>query len=288
MRVGAVLCFSVMAAAVKLVSDDGLTAPQLIFFRNVFALPVVIAWLAIGPGFAAVRTRRPGAHLTRAAIGLVSMILAFQSIIMLPLPEATTIGFAAPCFATLFSAVLLGEAVGRHRWTAVIVGLLGVALVMRPSGQEIPFDGLMVALAGTLGVAAVTITIRQIGATEGSATIVFWFNILALMIMGSILPLFGGWPDDAPWIWLVIVGVTGGLAQLLMTESLRLAPVAVLAPFDYLQLIGALLLGWLIWADLPAWTTVAGGMLIVGAGLYTAWREHLLDRMAASATPPIT
>nr|WP_238995693.1 DMT family transporter [Sphingomonas solaris] len=285
MRLGAVASFAVMAAAIKLASDRGVSAIELVFARNLFSLPVVATWLTLAPGWRAVRTRRPLAHLSRAGLGLGSMTLNFIALAMLPLADATTIGFSAPLFATILSALVLREKVGRHRWLAVAIGLAGVAVAMRPGGASLPAAGLAIALAGALGTGAVNITLRQIGRTEGVAATVFWFTVISLAVSGLGLPFFAGSHDWQLWALLVLIGVSGGCVQICNTASLRLAPVAVVVPFDYLQLLWAMLFGWVLWATVPGPATLAGGGLIVASGLYTVWRERQLHRSHLPATP---
>lgn len=287
-RSGAVLGFAIMAGGIKLAADRGVSTVELLFYRNLFSVPLILLWLAVGTGFAAIRTKRPGAHFIRAVIGLVSMFLNFQALVMLPLAEATTIGFAAPLFATMLSALLLKERVGRHRWSAVAIGLLGVVIVMQPGTAALPYDGLLVALLAALGVSAVVITLRQIGATEHAATTVFWFNIASLAVAGLPMPLVAKAHPAEVWVILAVMGVAGGVAQILITSSLRHASVAVLAPFDYLQLLWATIIGWLLWSQSPSSSTLAGGLLIAASGIYTAYREHRLHRreIAARSTTP--
>jgi drug/metabolite transporter (DMT)-like permease len=287
-RMGAVLCFAIMAGALKLAADRGVSTIELIFYRNLFSAPVILLWLAFGPGFGAVRTKRPGAHLTRAGIGLVSMVFNFQALVMLPLAEATTIGFAAPLFATILSALLLSEPVGRHRWAAVAIGFAGVIVVMQPGSASLPPDGLAVAILAALGVSAVVITIRQIGATEHPATTVFWFNTISLAVLAVPMPFVATAHPPEVWVILAVMGITGGLMQILMTSSLSYAPVSVLAPFDYFQLLWATIIGWLLWSRSPSPATLAGGLLIAASGIYTGYREHRLHRreLAALSTPP--
>lgn len=288
LRLGAVLCFAIMAGMLKLAADRGVSLIELIFYRNLFAFPLILTWLWLDRGFGAVRTKRPRAHLTRAGIGLVSMGLNFQALIMLPLAEATTIGFAAPLFATMLSAILLGERVGYHRWIAVVTGFAGVIIVMQPGGGDLPAAGVATAVLSALGVALVIITIRQIGATERPVTTVFWFNLAGLTVMALPMPFAAGPIPVDLWAILIGMGIAGGSAQILMTSSLRHAPVAVLAPFDYSQLLWASIIGWMFWAHtLPA-ATLAGAALIAASGIYTAYREHRLYRreMAVSGAPP--
>jgi len=285
---GAVMCFAIMGGLVEVAADRGLSTTELIFYRNLFSLPLILCWLAIGPGFAVIRTNRPRAHLSRATIGLISMVLNFQALVMLPLAEATTIGFAAPLFATILSTLLLGEQVGRHRWAAVALGFVGVIVVMQPGTSALPLDGLIVAVFAALGVASVVITVRQIGATEHPATTVFWFNVASLLVLGLAMPFVAHAHSPELFAILVVMGAMGGLAQMLMTTSLSHAPVSVLAPFDYCQLLWATIIGWLLWSRGPSAATLAGGFLIAASGIYTAYREHRLRRreLAAMSTPP--
>jgi len=216
------------------------------------------------------------------------MLFTFQALVLLPLAEATTITFSAPIFATILSALVLGEAVARHRWSAVLVGFVGIVIVARPggSGHEIPLVGLAVALAAAVGQAAVMITLRQIATTESTVAIVWWFTILTTIAGALTLPFFGQWHGWGIWPLLALAGTAGGVAQCLMTGSLRLAPVAVVVPFDYLQMLWAILFGWLVWSDAPGWTVLAGAALIAASGLYSAWRDHRRGIRPATADAP--
>ncbi|MNU77814.1 Riboflavin transporter [compost metagenome] len=212
------------------------------------------------------------------------ILLIFQGLRLLPLADATTIGFTAPIFATLLSILFLKEKVGRHRWTAVVLGFLGVLVMVRPGAEGAPpLAGLMFALGGAFVAASVTVTLRQLGKTESATAIVFWFFV-ACACVGGALALIDGHSHSWPVLAILAAGgLAGGLAQLLMTSSLQHAPVSVLAPLDYLQMVGAVVLGWLLLRDAPTVATLAGAALIVGSGLYTAWREHVLRR---EITPP--
>jgi drug/metabolite transporter (DMT)-like permease len=286
-RCGAVACFATMSAVMKWASEDGVNAIELLFYRSILGLPVVMGWIAIGPGFGMIRTKRPGAHLTRSAIGISGILMGFQALILLPLADAVTIGFTAPIFATILSAIILREKVGPHRWAAVAIGFIGVAIVVRPGGQILSHLGMACALFGAVGTAGVAITIRQIGGTEHPATIVFWFFIASAVVSGTGMVFLGQTHAPATFALLLAGAVAGALAQILMTLSLSAAPVSVVAPFDYTQIIWATLLGWAIWATVPTVATLAGAALISGSGLYTAWREHRLRREQVAATPPL-
>jgi len=283
----AVLCFAVMIAAMKKASEDGVIALEMVFYRSAFGLPVVMMWLITGPGMDVIRTRRPGAHVFRSAIGISGVLLNFGALIRLPLADAVTIGFSAPIFATIVSALLLNDKVGRHRWTAVLCGFLGVAMIVRPGGQSLDHLGVLMAIGGAIGTAGVTITIRQLGGTEHVGAIVFWFFVCSALVTGAGMLFVGQAHTPQTWMLLVLGGIFGAIAQVLMTMSLQAAPVSVVTPFDYLQIVWASIIGWLIWSVGPGIGTLAGATLIVGSGLYTAWREHRIHRDQLPATPPL-
>lgn len=285
LRIGAATCFGFMAAMIKLGSEAGVSLPELAFYRFAFGLPPLLAWIAWTGNFGAWRTARPMAHFWRGAIGLSTMVLAFGALTYLPLAEAATIGFVAPLFSVMLSALILREPVGRHRWSAVALGFIGVLIVMRPSGGNLPAEGLALALLAAFGVAAVTITIRRIGRTESTPTTVLWFTLFSMAVTGALLPFFGRAHDAHTWAILAALGLAGGMGQLFLTSALRFAPVSVVVPFDYSQLLWAVLLGWAIWDTQPPSTTWAGAAVIVASGLYTLYREHKLGREKARPEP---
>jgi drug/metabolite transporter (DMT)-like permease len=287
LRIGATTCFGFMAAMIKLGYLAGVSTPELAFYRFAFGLPPLLAWIAWSGNFGAWRTARPTAHVWRAVVGLSTMVTAFSALAYLPLAESTTIGFAAPLFAVMLSALVLKEKVGRHRWSAVVLGFLGVLLVMRPEGRDLPAIGLALAVLSAFGVGLVTITIRQIGRTESAQTTVLWFSLLSMLALATLLPWFARLHDGRTWLILLALGGFGGFGQIFLTSSLRYAPVSVVVPFDYTQLLWAVLLGWALFANAPPSTTWSGAAAIILSGLYTLYREHRLGRekLAAEALP---
>jgi drug/metabolite transporter (DMT)-like permease len=281
LRIAATTCFAFMAAAIKLGHDAGVTTPELAFYRFAFGLLPLLGWILWDRAWGAWRTERPMAHVSRAVIGLTTMLLAFSALAYLPLAESTTIGFAAPLFAVMLSALVLKEKVGRHRWSAVAIGFLGVLVVMRPGGTHVPAVGLALALAAAFGVGLVTITIRQIGRTEGTQTTVLWFSLLSMLALAPFLAVHGRAHEPGTWGIIAALGLFGGFGQLFLTSSLRFAPVSVVVPFDYTQLLWAVLLGWWLFADQPPATTWGGAAVIIASGLYTLYREHKLGRERA-------
>lgn len=277
-RLLSVLAFATMGAFIKIAETRGAKLAELLFFRQALALPVVCATVMIGPGLTTLRTQRLPAHILRTSIGLASMSFMFTTVILLPLAEATTLQFTVPIFATILGAVVLREATGKHRWAAVIAGFIGVVIVAQPGSGHIPLLGAATGLAAALLSATVSILLRHIGKTEPATTTVFYFSLLSLVPLAPFFLMSVGAHD--PWTWglLVLIGLTGGVGQIGMTNSLSLAPVAVVVPMDYSGLIWATLYGWVLFSVLPtAWTWV-GAPIIVASGLYIVWREHRLSR----------
>jgi len=281
LRVAATTCFAFMAMLVKLGHEAGVETVELAFYRFAFGLPPLMLWIAASRNFGAWRTQRPLAHLWRGTIGLTTLCLGFSALAFLPLAEATTIGFAAPLFAVMLSALVLGEPVGRYRWSAVVVGFFGMLVVMRPEGRHLPPTGLILAAVSAFGAGIVTITIRQVGRTESTQTTVLWFTLFSILVTGALMPFFAQSHGGSTWLLLLALGAVGGTSQICLTASLRYAPVAVVAPFDYVQLLWSVLLGWMIFAQQPPATTWLGAAIIMASGLYTLYREHRLGRETA-------
>jgi drug/metabolite transporter (DMT)-like permease len=283
-RIGSGLSFSTMGALLKLASTQGLNAPELVFYRSLFSLPVVLFWVLKRESLAALRPNNPLAHLWRSTLGLLSMALAFEALILLPLAEATAINFTVPICATILSFLILKEDVRMHRWAAVVIGFLGVLVVARPGGS-LPILGLAVALAAAVGSASVTVTLRHLQRSENIVAIVFWFAVAGIVAGGAMMPFFGSAHGARAMLIVALGGIFGGIGQLLMTASLR-APVSVVTPFDYLQIVAATAYGWLLFSDVPTINTVMGAALIAASGIYTAWREHR-RRVRTTAVRPL-
>lgn len=282
LRVAAMVCMAGLAALVKACAEHGAPILQIVFFRSLFAFVPVLLYVGKTTGFGVLKTKRLGGHATRAGIGLASMICGFTAVSMLPLTESTALSFASPLFMTALSALILKEVVGVHRWGAVLIGFIGVLIMVRPDPGHMASLGTVFALLGALGAAGAMIAIREIGRTEPGPTIVFYFHLAGALIGLASLP-FGGWivPDATTLAMLVATGLVGGVGQLFLTEALRSAPVAVVAPFDYTQLIWASIIGYLVWDELPRAATIAGALVVAASGVYILYRETRRRRRGA-------
>lgn len=276
LRLLAVMLLTCMGALIKLTEARGATLPELMLFRQLFSIPVVLAWVAIGPGLGSLRTKRLGAHAGRAALGLTGMTFTFGALLLLPLAEATTISFTVPIFATILGVLILKEATGWHRWCAVIAGFAGVLIVTQPGDGHIPLIGALVGLISSLLIAIIAIQLRQLGRTENAGTTVFWFATLSLVPMGLIYPFVAVPHDATTWGLLIAIGVVGGVGQIAFTAALRFAPVSAIMPMDYSGLIWATLFGWLLFGALPGSWTFVGAPIIIASGAYIFLRERRL------------
>lgn len=279
-RVAAMACMACLSAIVKWTGSRGIPVFEIILFRNLFAFVPLGLYIARTTGWEVLKTRRPLGHLTRATVGLTGMLCGFSAVQHLPLTEATALQFTSPLFMTALSALLLSEKVGRHRWAAVVVGFVGVLIMARPLPGQFNVVGVSLGILSAFGAAGAMVAIRQIADTERGPTIVFYFT-LGGVVLGAVGSLFH-WvtPDPLTLAMLIVAGLIGGVGQLLLTEALRQAPIGVIAPFDYTQLIWAAALGLVIWGELPHPLTLVGAVIVAGSGVYILHRE--LSRFRAA------
>ncbi len=282
LRLLAMLSLSLMFVLVKRIDAAGIHIVESLFWRQAIVLPMLVGWALTRGGLAIYRTRRIGTHARRAMMGLTGMALNFGGMIFLPMAEATTINLSVPIFAVIFAALFLGEPTGWQRWSAVLIGFLGVLLVLNPTtliAQGFTGHhglGTLIALGGAVMTALITIQVRDLARTESPMTIVFWFSLISMLPLGLALPFVMTAHGAGEWALLIGLGLLGAVAQLSLTGALRLAPVAVVTPMDYSSLLWSIACGWFFFGTLPAETTWVGAPLIVASGLFIAWREHRL------------
>lgn len=280
LRLGAVAVLATLTMAVKYTVDSGIAFGEVLFWRQVATVPILLGWLAWRHEVSRLRTKRLPAHFRRALMGTVGMGFTFGAPVLLPLAEATTLGFTTPVFAVIFSALLLKEKVGPYRWLAVLLGFVGVLVIARPDGQ-LPLLGSLVGLGAGVMVALISIQVRDLTRTDEPLSIVFWFAALSTPVLALGLPFVASAHTPQQWALLGAIGVLGCVGQLLLTASLRYGQVASVIVMDYSALIWATLYGWTIWGELPRGATWLGAPLILAAGLVIVWREHRLGRAEA-------
>lgn len=268
-----------MAALIKLAAERGLHLVELLFWRQAIAIPILLVWvMATSGGVGALATRRPGAHAVRDLYGLVGMVLNFGAVILLPLAEATTFGFSAPIFAVILSIVLLKEKIGAWRWSAVLAGFVGILLIAQPGSGHVPPLGAAAAIGGAFMIALISIQIRDLSRTENAMTIVFWFAVTSSLCLLPVVPFVSTAHGLADWGLLLLIGLTGTLGQVGITQALRFGKVSSVIVMDYSSIVWATLFGWFLFEMLPPASTWLGAPLIIAAGLIIAWRERVLHR----------
>ncbi len=278
--------FSVMDAMVKwLVADY--PVHQIVFFRTVFALIPCLYFVARLGGLAALRTKRPLVHFVRGIIGLAAMGCYFYAFALMDLADAKAILFSAPLFMTVLSIPLLGEKVGIFRWSAVLVGFLGVLVILEP-GAEMMQVGALAAIGGAVLYALAMITVRHLSATDSAAAITFYFTLTGAVAGTAMVAAFG-WvtPTLTDLALLAGVGVIGGVGQYSLTQAFRFAEATAIAPLEYMSMAWALLLGYLIWSDIPELEVFIGIALVVASGLFILYRERRLASVRISQLPRV-
>lgn len=281
LRLAAMAMLGVMFALVKLAGAHGVHVSESLFYRQLAGLPIAIIWLWWTGALASIRTARPMQHGLRMVLGVSAMTLNFSAMLLLPMAEATTFGFAAQIFATILAALLLREPTGRYRWGAVALGFAGVLVALQPGGGALPPEGAAVALGGALITGCVIIQLRRMAQTEPAGAIVFWFSLTSLVPLGVAVAIFGRNHDLASWAIIAGLSLAGAIAQILLTASLRHASVAAIMTMDYSALLWSALMGFALFGDIPGHSVWLGAPLIIGAGIIIARREQHLARKRA-------
>jgi drug/metabolite transporter (DMT)-like permease len=296
-KLSSVCVFLGMSSLIK--ASDDIPAGELVFFRSFFAiLPILVYLIARGELGVGLKTRHPVSHLWRGLVGTGGMAFGFYALTQLPLPEAIAISYATPLLIVVFSAVFYHEVVRLYRWSAVLVGLVGVIIIIWPR-LTVFSGGLENMSSATLGAVSALIAacfaatammlVRKLVQTERSATIVLYFSIASSIIGLCSMPF--GWlmPTPEQFALLVGAGIFGGIGQILLTESYRHADMSVVAPFEYASLILSVIIGYIFFKDIPTIEMLVGGLIVVGSGLFIIYREHKLGierRKAGEVSPP--
>jgi drug/metabolite transporter (DMT)-like permease len=278
LTVFAALCFAGLSAQVKFLSGD-LHGFVITFWRNFWGLFFMLPWL-LKQGLGELSWPRIRMFTLRSGLSLASMLCGFTSLSYLTLANATALSFTAPLFATILAALVLGETVRRRRWSATIVGFIGVLIVLRPNVSGISF-GELLALSGAFLTATVIIVVKQMSKTEPSNAIVAYMVLLLTpMSLATALP-FWSWPAPGDWPFVIGMGLAGTIGHVCWTRAISMADASVVVPFDYVRLIFTMVIGIFAFAEHPDAFTLLGSAIIVLAGIYIARREAMMNQRAA-------
>jgi drug/metabolite transporter (DMT)-like permease len=303
LKLTATFFFSLMLALGKAYS--AYPVAQLVFFRSFFALVPLMIWLLLRGDFPrALRTQRLGGHLFRSVAGIGSMFCLFASYGLLPLADATALGYAAPLMIALLAAYFLGERMTGLRWGAVAVGFLGVLVMLGehlgahdPAAPARSALGAGLALLGAALVAVAMVQTRRLTKTEDTGAITFYFQTTTTIASGLVLLIAALWPAHWPgaaigaqaWIapaaedWppLIAIGLLGGVGQIFMTQGYRFADASILAVFDYSSLLFAVAIGFIAFGEAPSARVLMGAAIVIAAGLAVALQERRRGRPAS-------
>jgi drug/metabolite transporter (DMT)-like permease len=289
------LLFAAMSALVRFASE---TAPvgQVVFFRAAFAIvPVALIYSLRGELLQMVRTGRIAGHAGRGLFSVGGMFMNFASLARLPIVDATALSFASPIATVVLSAIFLKERVRIYRWSAVVLGFVGVLVMLWPHFDPSRYAGVattataigaICGLTGAIINAGAVIQTRRLTDTETTSSIVFYFSLFCALAGLATLPFGWIWPAPMQLAALIATGVIGGLSHIFLTESYRHAPQSVVAPFNYTTMLWALVFGYVFFNEIPVPLVLIGASIIAAAGLIVVFRERQLGKRDIDAPPP--
>jgi drug/metabolite transporter (DMT)-like permease len=276
--------FSMMDALIKWLSAS-YSIPQLVVFNALFALIPIALLIVRRGGLRQLRTGRLGLHILRGTLGMLGSFLAFSAYSRLPLADAYAIIFATPLLITALSVPILGEAVGWRRWSAVVVGFVGVLIMLRPGVAPIG-AGSLAALGAACASACAILLVRKLSVTETTTSIAFYSSLTVLVLMSALFGHSFVVPGIFDLALMAGSGLLGGSALLILIAAYRRSPAALVAPFQYTQMLWAIVLGALFWGDLPEAAMLLGAAIVATSGLFILYRETALGRRPTASLHP--
>jgi drug/metabolite transporter (DMT)-like permease len=271
--------FALMNPCVRFASDAGVHPTEIAFFRNLFAFLFMLPWL-IGTRMQGLRTKRFVGHVWRALIGVCSMFLWFASVAALPMAQAVALNFTFPLFATILAAVVLKEDVRLRRWSATMVGFLGVLVILQPWDAAVEWSSAL-PVAAALFMATSATLVKSLSRSESPGTMVAYMNLL--MTPMALLPalFFWTWPDWETLGWLFVLGFFAAISHIALTRAYVTSDASAVQPFDYLRLPFIAAIGYFLFGEVPDEWLWIGAAIIAAATLYIAHREAQVARQRA-------
>lgn len=299
----AVFCFSVNDVVIKFLSGD-YALHQVVLIRSLIGMAFLLGvMMPFSGGWAGLRTRRLGIHAIRGMCVVIANMSFFLGLAALPLAVGVAIFFVSPLLITVFSVIFLGEKVGPRRWVAVLFGLVGVLIVLRPGTEAFQWASVLPVIAA-FGYATLHMLTRKIGKTESAFVMSFYIQMMFVLVSASFGLIMGDgrfagsadpsleflfrawvWPPLGDYVYLVAVGLTSALGGFFISQAYRTSEAALVAPFEYLAMPMAVFWGFMIFDEWPDVVALAGIALILGSGLYMIWREARLRRARVPDTP---
>jgi drug/metabolite transporter (DMT)-like permease len=257
---------------------------QMLMIRSIAALLILSPLIVRGrAGFAA--APRPALQLLRVSMSVTESIMFFWAVSCLPLADTITFYLAAPIYVTALSALFLKETVGWRRWSAVVVGFIGVIIALRPSAATLTWPA-MIALTGSVFFSIFLITTRMLRGTHDVVLVSGTFGAM-LLVSGTVAPLAWVTPSARDFTLLALLGAVAMIAFACINRALKLAAASVVVPYQYTMIVWGVALGFLVFGDVPDGFTLTGAAIIVAAGLYILWREQIVARREPVVAEPV-
>jgi drug/metabolite transporter (DMT)-like permease len=245
---------------------------EVLFFRAAASLVICALLILPRTGFGVYRTQRFSHHIMRGVAQTYAQTLIMVALSLMPIAGAMAINFSAPLFATLAATLFLHESVGLRRWGALVVGFGGVLLVAAPGADTFQI-GAIFAIANAVVFGSVTAAVRGMSATESAETLTMYQMVILTIMFGATLPIGFTVPTANDAIMMTVTGLTNGIGQYWWTRALALGPASAVTPFYYFALVWAMILGYVVWGDIPTPHLLAGSAIVVASGLFLLWQE---------------
>ena len=271
----ATVLFSVMHASIKYMSSS-LHPFEIAFFRNLFGLIVIAPWF-IKYGLEPLKTKKIKLHMARSFFNVIAMLSFFYSLSIAPLADVASLAFTAPLFASILAVVFLKEIIGIKRIMAIILGFIGAIIVIDPVYSSINNGHILTLLSASVWSISLII-IKILGRTESSVTITSYMVLIMIPLSGIAAYFYWETPTINDLIFLIIIGISGTSAQMLLAQALRQGDTSIIMPFDFLKLIWAVGIGYLFFFEVPSLNTWLGSIIIFLSTLYIAYREKVLSK----------
>ena len=284
----AFMMFAFMNMFAKLLSENHHVI-EIAFYRNLIALMPFALFVWWRGGLKTIKPVNKKGVYARAVLGIISLIVTFAAFAAMPMADVTAFLFTTSLFIPVLSILFLGEHVGLHRWTAIIIGFIGVLVMLQPSGNT-NMVGVVLALSAAMMHAIMGVLLRYIGRTDAPVTVTFYFIFFGTVITLPAMPFLYVPPTITELFYILGIGFSGAFAQLFLATAFKHVEASVVTVFNYSGIIWATVIGYMVWGDLPGYAIVTGGTIVIGSNLYIVWRERQLrqsgQKKSATRTPP--
>lgn len=272
--------FTSNGAMIRLLSTE-IESVQTAFFRAFFSV-LLLAPMILTGRVKPWQSQRIQGHFWRTAMGTTSMVLGFYAVSMLPLADATALAFSQPLFSVVLAALVLREKVRWRRWSATIVGFIGVLVMVRPGSGSLQ-PGAAVALLNALASATSILLVRRLSDSEKPLMILTQFALFSTLLLAGPAIWFWKWPSAWGWALAIGVSISATIGQYFWVQAFAVGEMSAVAPFDYLRLPFAVFVGWMIWSEMPVIWTYVGAAIVIASALYIAYRESQIARQRRAA-----